>query len=74
VGGSSANLARFKGLRCRVLLIGGTRSPRAVTAGLYALADLLPDAEKILVEGAHHLSPSGKPGLVEPALRGFLTA
>lgn len=54
----SANLARFGVLRGQVLLIGGTKSPRHLTDGLYELGDLLPRAEKILVEEAHHFSPS----------------
>jgi pimeloyl-ACP methyl ester carboxylesterase len=70
----SANLARFSALRGEVLLIGGTKSPRYLTHGLYALADLLPDAEKILVEEADHFSPSNEPNLVLPAFRGFFTA
>ncbi|GGU36466.1 alpha/beta fold hydrolase [Lentzea flava] len=67
-----ANLARFAALRPHVLLIGGTDSPRDLTSGLHALADVLPRAEKILVENAHHLTPSDEPRLVVPALRGFL--
>ncbi|WP_086666673.1 alpha/beta fold hydrolase [Lentzea kentuckyensis] len=70
----SANLARFGALRGHVLLIGGTDSPRHLVGGLYALADLLPDAEKILVEKAHHFSASENPRLVLPALQNFLGA
>jgi pimeloyl-ACP methyl ester carboxylesterase len=68
----SANLARFGALRGHVLLIGGTWSPGYLTGGLYALADLLPHAEKILVERAHHFSASASPRLLVPALKGFL--
>ncbi|MDX8034435.1 hypothetical protein SK803_29815 [Lentzea sp. BCCO 10_0856] len=56
------------------LLIGGTRSPRYLTDGLYRLADLLPRAEKILVEESHHFSPSASPHLVVPALKAFFPA
>lgn len=67
----SADLARFGAVPARVLLIGGAASPRHFVGGLYALADLLPGAEKILVEEAHHFSASDSPGLLVPALKGF---
>jgi pimeloyl-ACP methyl ester carboxylesterase len=67
-----ANLERFTALRCEVLLIGGTRSPSYLSETLYRLADVLPQAEKVLVEEAGHGSPVEKPHLVVPALRGFL--
>ncbi|RAS61602.1 pimeloyl-ACP methyl ester carboxylesterase [Lentzea atacamensis] len=70
----SANLTRFGALRGHVLLIGGTRSPSYLTGGLYALADLLPHAEKILVDRAHHFSAAESPRLLVPALEGFLGA
>ena len=74
VAEASANLARFQALRGRVLLIGGTESPRDLVGGLDALADLLPAAEKVLVEKAHHASATENPRLIVPALRGFLEA
>lgn len=70
----SADVARFGAVRGRVLLIGGTESPRHFVGGLYALADLLPDAEKVLVEKAHHFSASESPGQLVPALTAFLKA
>lgn len=67
----SRNLERFRALRSQVLLLGGTKSPRHFRDALYRLGDLLPGAEKILVEEATHGSPAERPRLILPALEGF---
>lgn len=67
----SRNLERFRALRSQVLLLGGTKSARHFRDGLYRLGELLPNAEKILVEEADHGSPAEHPRLVVPALKGF---
>lgn len=65
------NLERFRALRSQVLLLGGTKSARHFRDGLYRLGELLPNAEKILVEEADHGSPAERPRLLVPALEGF---
>ncbi|WP_394616425.1 alpha/beta fold hydrolase [Lentzea sp. JNUCC 0626] len=69
---ASENPGRFRALRQEVVLVGGAKSPDYLTEGLYLLADLLPHAEKVLVEEAHHLSPSAYPHHVLPAFESFL--
>ncbi len=65
-------LDRFTAVRSKVLLVGGARSPRYLTDGVHALAKLLPHAEKVLLDEAHHFTPSENPELLRPAFAGFL--
>ena len=67
----SRNLERFRALRGQVLLLGGGKSERHHGDALNALAELLPRAEKVLVEQADHDSPVEDPRLLVPALRSF---
>ncbi|GLY49443.1 hypothetical protein [Lentzea sp. NBRC 102530] len=69
---ASENPDRFRALTPKVMLVGGAKSPKYLTEGLHLLAGLLPHAEKVLVEEAHHLSPSGHPHHVLPAFESFL--
>lgn len=67
----SRYLERFRALRSRVLLLGGAKSARHHRNALHALGDLLPQAEKVLVEQAGHDSPAERPRLLVPALKRF---
>jgi pimeloyl-ACP methyl ester carboxylesterase len=67
----SANLERFKAVNAKVLLMGGSKSPRYLKDALDTLAGLMPDAERAMAEGADHNSSSETPRLVIPALKAF---
>jgi pimeloyl-ACP methyl ester carboxylesterase len=66
-------LDRFAGLPCDVLLLGGSRSARNLTAALDGLSAVLPRAARITLPRAGHTAPSnnGKPQLVAVHLRAF---
>jgi pimeloyl-ACP methyl ester carboxylesterase len=66
-------LHRFAGLPCEVLLLGGSRSARNLTAALDGLSAVLPRADRVTLPRAGHTAPSnnGKPQLVAAHLRAF---
>jgi pimeloyl-ACP methyl ester carboxylesterase len=66
-------LERFAELGCEVLLVGGTRSARNLTASLDGLARALPGARRRMLRGAGHTAPdnSKRPRLVARELRTF---
>jgi pimeloyl-ACP methyl ester carboxylesterase len=68
-------LERFSGLSCEVLLLGGSRSARNLTASLDGLANVLPRARKVILRGTGHTAADngGQPHRVASALRGFFT-
>jgi len=66
-------LQRFSGLPCDVLLLGGSRSARNLTASLEGLGSVLPHAEKVMLRGVGHTAAdnSGHPDRVASELRRF---
>ncbi|MGB9111946.1 MAG: alpha/beta hydrolase [Acidimicrobiales bacterium] len=66
-------LERFAGLSCDVLLLGGSRSARKLTASLEGLSGVLPHAEKVIFRGVGHTAAdnSGRPSQVATELRRF---
>jgi pimeloyl-ACP methyl ester carboxylesterase len=68
-------LERFAGLPCQVLLLGGTKSARNLTATLDGLSAVLPHARRVTLRGAGHAAADngGKPDLAAAQLREFFT-
>jgi pimeloyl-ACP methyl ester carboxylesterase len=68
-------LDRFAGLSCDVLLLGGAKSARNLTAALDGLSAVLPRARRITLPGAGHTAADngGKPELVAAELRAFFS-
>jgi pimeloyl-ACP methyl ester carboxylesterase len=68
-------LERFAGLPCQVLLLGGAKSARNLTATLDGLSAVLPRARRVTLPGAGHTAADngGKPDLVAAQLRVFFT-
>ena len=65
---------RLEALAVPVLLIEGERSPPVAGAAQRALAARLPDARRVVVPGAGHLSPIDHPEAVAAAVRGHVEA
>lgn len=65
--------AEYAGLRARVLLLGGTRSPDYLGTTLRELAAVIPGSQLVTLPGLSHMAPlnSGKPETVAGALRDF---
>jgi pimeloyl-ACP methyl ester carboxylesterase len=68
-------LNRFAGLSCDVLLLGGSRSARNLTAPLDGLNAVLPRARRVTLPGTGHTAAdnSGKPELVAAQLQAFFS-
>jgi len=68
-------LNRFAGLSCDVLLLGGSRSARNLTAPLDGLSAVLPRAHRVTLPGTGHTAAddSGKPELVAAQLQAFFS-
>jgi hypothetical protein len=66
-------LDRFTWLTCDVLLLGGARSARNLTAVMDALSTVLPRARRVTLPSAGHTAPDngGRPQLVAIPLRSF---
>jgi pimeloyl-ACP methyl ester carboxylesterase len=66
---------RFTSVTARVLLLGGTKSPAAITTrALRALHDVIPGSELELLEGLRHTAPEKKaPVALTEALTRFLS-
>jgi pimeloyl-ACP methyl ester carboxylesterase len=75
VSDATGPLERFAGLPCDVLLLGGTKSARNLTATLDRLTVVLPHARRVTLHGAGHTAADngGKPDLVAAQLCGFFT-
>jgi len=73
VNAAAGPLERFAALSCEILLLGGTRSARNLTASLDGLARVLPRARRIVLTGTGHTAPdnSRQPDRVAAALRRF---
>lgn len=65
---------RFAGLGCGVLLLGGSKSARNLTASLDELAAVLPNPSRVLLWGAGHTAPMQRRWVARVAaeLRAFL--
>jgi pimeloyl-ACP methyl ester carboxylesterase len=69
-------LASFHAIRIRVLLLGGSRSPAYLKAGLDTLETILPQSERVQFAGLGHAASwnsdrGGRPGPVAQALGRF---
>ena len=66
-------LSRFSRLECDVLLLGGSKSARNLTASLDGLSEVLPVAKRLVLRGVGHTAADnrGKPSRVAAALRTF---
>jgi pimeloyl-ACP methyl ester carboxylesterase len=75
VVGASGALERFRVLTCEILLLGGSRSARNLTASLDGLSQVLPDARRVVLHGTGHTAPdnSHKPGRVAAELHRFFS-
>lgn len=75
VNGAAGALERFGGLACEILLLGGSRSARNLTASLDGLSRVLPDARRVVLHGTGHTAPdnSQKPDRVAAELRRFFS-
>ncbi len=73
VNGAAGPLERFGVLSCEVLLLGGSRSARNLTASLDGLGRVLPGARRVVLRGAGHTAPdnSRHPERVAAVLRDF---
>lgn len=73
VNGAAGPLERFAALCCEILLLGGSRSARSLTASLDGLSRVLPDARRVVLRGAGHTAAdnSGRPERVAAELRRF---
>jgi pimeloyl-ACP methyl ester carboxylesterase len=54
VADAAGPLDRFSTLSCTVLLLGGSRSARKLTASLDGLGDALPESQKVILRGVGH--------------------
>lgn len=73
VRGAAGALERFAGLSCEVLLLGGSRSARNLTASVDGLGRVLPGARRVVIPGAGHTAPdnSRQPDRVAAVLDNF---
>ena len=73
VNAAAGTLDRFGALCCDILLLGGSRSARNLTASLDGLSRVLPHARRVVLHGAGHTAPdnSRQPGRVAAELRRF---
>jgi len=70
------SLQDYTALQCKVLLLGGTKSPAFLRAALDALQAALPNVERVTLDGLRHDGPEddGSPKLVAVQLRRFFGA
>lgn len=75
VNGAAGALERFGVLTCEILLLGGSRSARNLTASLDGLSRVLPDARRVVLHGTGHTAPdnSQKPERVAAELHRFFS-
>jgi pimeloyl-ACP methyl ester carboxylesterase len=75
VNGAAGPLERFGTLSCKVLLLGGSRSARNLTASLDGLSRILPDSARVVLHGAGHTAPDNRhqPGRVAAELHRFFS-
>jgi pimeloyl-ACP methyl ester carboxylesterase len=75
VNAAAGPLERFGTLSCEVLLLGGSRSARNLTASLDGLSRVLPNARRVVLHGTGHTAPdnSRQPNRVAAELRRFFS-
>jgi pimeloyl-ACP methyl ester carboxylesterase len=75
VTGAAGALERFGGLSCEILLLGGSKSARNLTASLDGLSRVLPNAKRVVLHGSGHTAPdnSQQPERVAAELRRFFS-
>jgi pimeloyl-ACP methyl ester carboxylesterase len=68
--------SEYAPLQARVLLLGGTRSPEYLRLALSELANVLPQAQRVILRGLGHSDSEddGRPLVVGRTLRDFFTA
>jgi hypothetical protein len=73
VNDAAGALERFGALSCEVLLLGGSRSARNLTASLDGLSRVLPGASRVVIRGTGHTAPdnSHQPDRVAAVLHDF---
>ncbi len=73
VNSAAGSLDRFGMLTCEVLLLGGSRSARNLTASLDGLCRVLPRARRVILRGSGHTAAdnSRQPDRVAAVLRDF---
>jgi hypothetical protein len=73
VNGAAGDLERFGSLTCEILLLGGSRSDRNLTASLDGLSRVLPGARRVVLHRAGHTAAdnSRQPERVAAALHDF---
>jgi Alpha/beta hydrolase family len=76
VNGTAGPLERFSALSCEVLLLGGSRSARNLTASLDGLSRVLPHARRVVLRGTGHTAPDNRvqPDRVAAELHRFFSA
>jgi len=72
-GDRAGLLPRLGRVQCPVLLLEGGRSPRVIADIQAALAEDLPDARRVVIEGAGHMLPITHPAEVAAEIRAFLS-
>jgi pimeloyl-ACP methyl ester carboxylesterase len=75
VNGAAGALERFGVLSCEVLLLGGSRSARNLTASLDGLQGVLPGARRVVLRGTGHTAPDNnrQPDRVAAVLHNFFS-
>jgi pimeloyl-ACP methyl ester carboxylesterase len=75
VNGAAGPLERFAALSCEILLLGGSRSARNLTASLDGLTRVLPHARRVVLRGTGHTAPDnrGQPDRVAAELHRFFS-
>jgi pimeloyl-ACP methyl ester carboxylesterase len=75
VNGAAGPLRRFGALSCEILLLGGSRSARNLTASLDGLSRVLPGARRVELHGTGHTAPdnSRQPDRVAAELHRFFS-
>ena len=70
---AAGSLERFAGLHCEILLLGGARSARNLTASPDGLSKVLPSAKRVTLRGVGHTAAdnSRQPAVVAAVLRAF---
>jgi pimeloyl-ACP methyl ester carboxylesterase len=73
VSDAAGSLDRFAGLKCDVLLLGGSKSARNLIASLDGLSQVLPEAKRVTIHGVGHTAAdnTNQPHRVAAELRRF---
>ncbi len=73
VSDAAGSLDRFAGLKCEVLLLGGSKSARNLIASLDGLSQVLPEAQRVTIHGVGHTAAdnTNQPHRVAAELRRF---